>query len=358
MRVLVIGSGGREQAIAWACRRHGHEVTLLPELRLFSAQPPDLVIPGPEAALVAGVADECARRGVACFGPTSELARLESSKGYARELATSLGIPGPRFARFEARAHGEAAAWFEQLGHPVVVKLDSLAGGKGVTVPESDGETFAAIGVTTEPFVLEELMTGPECSLIALCDGRTAVALPLAQDHKRIGEGDTGPNTGGMGAYAPAPVPYDVRRAAGDVRPADPRPLRLCRNTVRRRALRRPDAHRRGTAPRRVQRALRRPGGPGAAAAARRRPRGHRSRCDTRPHRRRRGGRPSGCRLHGRRRGGGLPRRAAAGRRGDAAGGRATGWRPAVPGRRARRRHQWRPRSRHHRSRRRPRRGP
>jgi phosphoribosylamine--glycine ligase/phosphoribosylaminoimidazole synthetase len=177
---------------------------------LLSAQPPDLVIPGPEAALVAGVTDECARAGVACFGPIASLAKLESSKGYARELATSLGIPGPRFARFEARAHREAAAWFEWLGHPVVVKLDGLAGGKGVTVPESEGETFAAIGVTTEPFVLEELMTGPECSLIALCDGTTAVALPLAQDHKRIGEGDTGPNTGGMGAYAPAPVPYDA----------------------------------------------------------------------------------------------------------------------------------------------------
>jgi phosphoribosylamine--glycine ligase/phosphoribosylaminoimidazole synthetase len=210
VRVLVVGSGGREQAIAWACRRSGHDVTLAAELADEHEAQPDLVIPGPEAALVAGVADECARRGIACFGPTSELARLESSKGYARELATSLGIPGPRFARFEARAHREAAAWFEQVGRPVVVKLDGLAGGKGVTVPESDGETFAAIGVTTEPFVLEELMTGPECSLIALCDGRVAVALPLAQDHKRIGEGDTGPNTGGMGAYAPAPVPYDA----------------------------------------------------------------------------------------------------------------------------------------------------
>jgi phosphoribosylamine--glycine ligase/phosphoribosylaminoimidazole synthetase len=210
MKVVVIGSGGREQAIAWACRRHGHETTLLPELPDQGEDQPDLVIPGPEAALVAGVADECARRGIPCFGPTAELARLESSKAFARDLATSLGIPGPRYARFEARAHREAAAWFEHLGRPVVVKLDGLAAGKGVTVPATDAKTFAAIGVTTEPFLLEERMTGPECSLIALCDGTTAVALPLAQDHKRIGEGDTGPNTGGMGAYAPAPLPFEA----------------------------------------------------------------------------------------------------------------------------------------------------
>jgi phosphoribosylamine--glycine ligase/phosphoribosylaminoimidazole synthetase len=204
VKVLVVGSGGREQAIAWACRRYGHDVTIAPELRALDE--PDLVIPGPEAALVAGVADECARRGIPCFGPTAELARLESSKGYARELATGLGIPGPAFARFDARAHRQAATWFDQLGRPVVVKLDGLAAGKGVTVPETDAETFAAIGVTTEPFLLEERMAGPECTLIAVCDGTTAVALPLAQDHKRIGEGDVGPNTGGMGAYAPAPV--------------------------------------------------------------------------------------------------------------------------------------------------------
>jgi phosphoribosylamine--glycine ligase/phosphoribosylaminoimidazole synthetase len=207
--VLVVGTGGREHAIAWACRRGGHDVTLAGGLPGDGEPPPDLVIPGPEAALVAGIADECARRGVPCFGPPAALARLESSKGYARELATQLGIPGPRFARFEARDHGTAARWFDELGHPVVVKLDGLAGGKGVTVPESAADTYAAIGTTTEPFVLEERMFGPECSLIAMCDGVRARAFPLAQDHKRVGEGDTGPNTGGMGAYAPAPVPYD-----------------------------------------------------------------------------------------------------------------------------------------------------
>jgi phosphoribosylamine--glycine ligase/phosphoribosylaminoimidazole synthetase len=206
MRVVVVGSGGREHAIAWACRRHDHDVQLVADLP--ADDDPDLVIPGPEAALVAGVADRCAVRGVPCFGPTAALARLESSKGFARELADSLGIPGPRFARFDARDHRAAVEWAEELGRPVVIKLDGLAAGKGVTVPESPSETFAAIGVTTEPFVLEERMHGPECSLLALCDGRVARALPLAQDHKRIGEGDTGPNTGGMGAYAPAPVPY------------------------------------------------------------------------------------------------------------------------------------------------------
>ena len=210
MRVLVIGSGGREQAIVWACRRHGHEVTLLPELPPPNAHQPELVIPGPEAALVAGIADECARRGIPCFGPTADLARLESSKAYARELATTLGIPGPRYARFQSNNHDAAIVWYRAQHHPVVVKLDGLAAGKGVTIPETPEETIQAIRATTEPFVLEERMSGPECSLIALCDGTTAVALPLAQDHKRIGEGDTGPNTGGMGAYAPAPVPYEA----------------------------------------------------------------------------------------------------------------------------------------------------
>ena len=208
MRVLVLGGGGREQAIAWACRRHGHDVRLAGELGGASTADTDLVIPGPEALLAAGVADECAARGLPCFGPTAELAQLEASKGHARELATGLGIPGPAFARFDDA--DAALAWWGSLGSPVVVKLDGLAAGKGVAVPASDDETRAAIAdaAAQGPFVLEERLHGPECSLLALCDGTSAVALPLAQDHKRVGEGDTGPNTGGMGAYAPAPVPY------------------------------------------------------------------------------------------------------------------------------------------------------
>lgn len=214
MRVLVLGAGGREQAIAWACRRHGHDVRLAADLGDASSDDTDLVIPGPEAALVAGAADECARRGIPCFGPTSALAELEASKGFARDLATQLGIPGPAYARFDParseRVVDDAIAWWSALDRPVVVKLDGLAAGKGVTVPASDGATRAAIvdAAAAGPFVLEERISGPECSLLALCDGTTAVALPLAQDHKRIGEGDTGPNTGGMGAYAPAPVPH------------------------------------------------------------------------------------------------------------------------------------------------------
>ena len=206
MRVLVIGGGGREQAIAWACRHHGHDVRLAPELANASTDDTDLVFPGPEAALAAGVADECSRRSLPCFGPTAELARLESSKTFARELATLLGIPGPRFASFDD--HDAAISWWRELDRPVVVKLDGLAAGKGVTVPDGDTATIEAIRSTQGPFLLEERLIGPECSLLALCDGVRAVALPLAQDHKRLGEGDTGPNTGGMGAYAPAPVPY------------------------------------------------------------------------------------------------------------------------------------------------------
>jgi phosphoribosylamine--glycine ligase/phosphoribosylformylglycinamidine cyclo-ligase len=214
LKVLILGNGGREQAIAWACRRSGHEVRFAADLGDASSDDTDLVIPGPEAALVAGAADECAARGIPCFGPTAALAQLEGSKGYARQLANDLAIPGPAFARFDPTQSStivdDARAWWRELGKPIVVKLDGLAAGKGVVVPDSDGETDAAIidAASSGAFVLEERMTGPECSLLALCDGTNAVALPLAQDHKRIGEGDTGPNTGGMGAYAPAPVPY------------------------------------------------------------------------------------------------------------------------------------------------------
>ena len=207
MRVLVIGSGGREAAIAWACRRHGHDVRVLADLP--DPVEADLVIVGPEAALVAGVADRCADAHVPCFGPTAALAKLEGSKGFTRTLAASLGLPSPAFHL--SSSADEAIAWWRSFAKPVVIKLDGLAAGKGVIVPNGDDETVAAIHelVAQGPIVLEERLTGPECSLMALCDGKVARTLPVAQDHKRIGEGDTGPNTGGMGAYAPAPIPYD-----------------------------------------------------------------------------------------------------------------------------------------------------
>ena len=207
MRVLVIGSGGRESAIAWACLRHGHEVTITP--RLAPDATADLVIVGPETALADGIADECKRRRIPCFGPTASLARLESSKGYARELATELRLPSPR--HLATSSVDEAMAWWHALGAAVVVKQDGLAAGKGVIVPASDEQTAEAITslIACGPIVLEERLTGPECSLMAVCDGKVALPLPIAQDHKRVGEADTGPNTGGMGAYAPAPTGYD-----------------------------------------------------------------------------------------------------------------------------------------------------
>ncbi len=209
IRVLVVGGGGREQAIAWACRRHGHAVQIAADLGDASPATVDLVVVGPEAALTAGVADECARRGLPCFGPTADLARLESSKGYTRELAEMLHIPGPAYRRFDSAE--PAIEWFRSIDRSVVVKLDGLAAGKGVIVPADADETIEAILTTAAqgPFVVEERLHGPECSLLVLCDGTIGRALPIAQDHKRIGEGDVGPNTGGMGAYAPAPVPFD-----------------------------------------------------------------------------------------------------------------------------------------------------
>ncbi len=210
MRVLVVGSGGRETAIAWACQQHGHEVTTEAAFDPTVHNEMELVIVGPESALADGTADACAAAGVPCFGPTASLARLETSKGYTRALAQQLGLASPRF--FRSDNHHDAIKWWRSIEAPVVVKLDGLASGKGVIVPDTPAETDAAIRTLAAQgaIVLEERLTGPECSLLALCDGRTAKPLPIAQDHKRIFEGDSGPNTGGMGAYAPAPIPFDA----------------------------------------------------------------------------------------------------------------------------------------------------
>lgn len=220
-RVVVVGSGGREHAIAWACARHGHEVELVDyydvqdnpdslESRLTGDRRPDLVIIGPESYLVAGVADRCNAAGVACFGPTAALARLESSKGHARTLAIELGIPGPWYRNYGTGS--SAASDWEAAGCPdIVVKQDGLAGGKGVIVPNDHETTRAALETlgALGPIVVEERMSGPEVTLLAVCDGVTARPLPLSADHKRVGVGDTGPNTGGMGAYAPVTAGLD-----------------------------------------------------------------------------------------------------------------------------------------------------
>jgi len=165
----------------------------------------DLVVVGPEAPLVAGVADALRTAGIAVFGPSAAAAQLEGSKGFTKDLCRDYGIPTAGYVRTESAAVAMAA--LDQFSIPVVIKADGLAAGKGVTVALSREEAEAAIQAAGDgPLVIEEFLEGEEASLFALVDGQTAVALASAQDHKRVGEGDTGPNTGGMGAYSPAPV--------------------------------------------------------------------------------------------------------------------------------------------------------
>ncbi len=203
MRVHVVGSGGRESSIRWKLQADGHQIG-------DTADDADLVIVGPEEPLANGLADELSTRGIACFGPSAAAAQLEASKAFARELADRLGIPSPRTSGLTDSIG--ALSWYNAHGGPVVVKLDGLAAGKGVIVPDGDDATRRAIAELADrgPIVVEERLSGPECSLLAFCDGTRAVAMPIAQDHKRIDEGDTGPNTGGMGAFAPAPLPPGV----------------------------------------------------------------------------------------------------------------------------------------------------
>ncbi len=172
----------------------------------------DLVVVGPELPLVAGIADDLAAAGIAVFGPSREAARLEGSKGYTKALCAEAGIPTAAWARFEdaeaARAHAE------RHGAPLVVKADGLAAGKGVTVAATLPEALAAIddcfaglhGAAGASVIIEECLVGEETSFFVLSDGAVALPLATAQDHKRVGDGDTGPNTGGMGAYSPAPA--------------------------------------------------------------------------------------------------------------------------------------------------------
>jgi phosphoribosylamine--glycine ligase len=228
INILLLGSGGREDALAWGLRQSPSCGDLLAvpgnpgierwaECLAIDPSDPDkvvalasernigLVVIGPEAPLVAGVADACRAAGVAVFGPNAAAAMLEGSKGFTKDLCAAEGIPTARFVRL---ADTEAAlAALDAFGLPVVIKADGLAAGKGVTVALTLEEAEAAvIALGGAPLVIEEFLEGEEASLFALVDAEEALPLASAQDHKRVGEGDTGPNTGGMGAYSPAPV--------------------------------------------------------------------------------------------------------------------------------------------------------
>jgi len=237
-RILIVGSGAREHALAWklAAEPGVNAVIVAPGSEAIAFEPrvrrvPDvdpldgaaliavarreaaeLVIVGPEAPLAAGVADALTDAGFTVFGPSAAAARIESSKAFCREIADASGVRMARGAAFSDATSALAfARRLASAGRGVVVKADGLAAGKGVTVCESAAEAERAIrdlasGTGSAPWiVVEERLDGREASLIALCDGRVAVALPLARDHKRLLDGDAGPNTGGMGAYSPLP---------------------------------------------------------------------------------------------------------------------------------------------------------
>ncbi len=177
-----------------------------------------LVVIGPEAPLVAGVADACRNAGIAVFGPSAAAARLEGSKGFTKELCERARIPTAAFVR--ARTVDDALAALDRFGLPVVIKDDGLAAGKGVTIAATRAEAEAAVRAAGDTeLVIEQFLDGEEVSLFALVDGSHAVVLASAQDHKRVGDGDTGPNTGGMGAYSPAPVltPELEQRAMNEI---------------------------------------------------------------------------------------------------------------------------------------------
>ncbi len=235
MNILILGSGGREHALAWAVKQNpktdrlivapGNAGTaMLAEnadidildgaavVTFCEANAIDFVIVGPEAPLAAGVADACRSAGLLTFGPSAAAARLEASKAFTKEICDACGAPTAAYARFT-----EAAAAKDHIrakGAPIVVKADGLAAGKGVIVAMTEPEALAAIddmfggefGAAGAEVVIEDFMAGEEASFFILTDGTHALPIGTAQDHKRVGEGDTGPNTGGMGAYSPAPV--------------------------------------------------------------------------------------------------------------------------------------------------------
>jgi phosphoribosylamine--glycine ligase len=235
MNILILGSGGREHALAWAVKQNPKTdrlivapgnagIAMLAEcadidilegatVATFCEENAiDFVIIGPEAPLAAGVADACRTAGLLTFGPSAAAARLEASKAFTKEICDACGAPTAAYARFTDAA--AAHAYIAEKGAPIVVKADGLAAGKGVIVAMTEAEALAAIddmfggeyGAAGAEVVIEEFMTGDEASFFILTDGTTALPIGTAQDHKRVGDGDTGPNTGGMGAYSPAPV--------------------------------------------------------------------------------------------------------------------------------------------------------
>ncbi|MBR7651107.1 phosphoribosylamine--glycine ligase [Brucella oryzae] len=235
MRVLLIGSGGREHALAWKlsaspsltrlyCAPGNPGIATVAELvdigvddhqaliAFAKDKQIDLVVVGPEAPLVTGLSDEMRAEGIRVFGPSKAAAQLEGSKGFTKDLCARFDIPTGAYGRFNNAP--KAKAYIRQQGAPIVVKADGLAAGKGVVVAMTLDEALDAVDACFEgafgsagaEVVVEEFLDGEEASFFCICDGKTALPLGSAQDHKRVGDGDTGPNTGGMGAYAPAPV--------------------------------------------------------------------------------------------------------------------------------------------------------
>ena len=234
MNVLIIGSGGREHALAWALARSPlvSRIYCAPgnggiddDLRLDAdgtdfaqieqivrAHDIEFVVVGPEAPLVAGLVDYLTDRGITAFGPSAAAAQLEGSKGFTKDLCARAGIPTAAYRRFTEAA--PAKAFIRETGAPIVVKADGLAAGKGVIIAETIAEAEAAVdnilggqfGSAGAELVIEAFLEGEEASFFALVDGENVLPLVAAQDHKRVGEGDSGPNTGGMGAYSPAPI--------------------------------------------------------------------------------------------------------------------------------------------------------
>ncbi|WP_454744815.1 phosphoribosylamine--glycine ligase [Ciceribacter selenitireducens] len=235
MKVLLIGSGGREHALAWKIAQSPWLTTLYAApgnpgiadhaelvpisgddheaiLAFCRGHDIEFVVVGPEAPLVAGLADRLRAEGFAVFGPSAAAAQLEGSKGFTKDLCARYDIPTGAYQRFNNAP--KAKAYVRAQGAPIVIKADGLAAGKGVTVAMTLDEAFAAIddcfegafGEAGAEVVVEAFLDGEEASFFCLCDGKTLLPLATAQDHKRVGDGDTGPNTGGMGAYSPAPV--------------------------------------------------------------------------------------------------------------------------------------------------------